>query len=147
MLAPSLTTRALAAAFALAGLAVIASGPQAAADEVMSKAGAKVVHETKTAAEHAQYAAESSELKMVHTHLHHTINCLVGPGGEGFDGGFANPCADQGKGAIPDATDESMKEELETALSLAKSGLMANDVKAAQAAANQAAAILNKQVL
>ena len=41
----------------------------------------------------------------VQAHLHHTLNCLVGPGGDGFDAKQMNPCAQAGNGAIPDAKD------------------------------------------
>jgi hypothetical protein len=38
----------------------------------------------------------------VRAHLHHALNCLVGPGGPGFDVHEMNPCANAGRGAIPD---------------------------------------------
>jgi hypothetical protein len=34
---------------------------------------------------HAGMALGAADLKLVHTHLHHVINCLVGPSGKGFD--------------------------------------------------------------
>jgi len=39
-----------------------------------------------TAANHAGLAANAGAIEMVHTHLHHVLNCLVGPGGDGFGG-------------------------------------------------------------
>src|SRR6476646_9621049 len=65
--------------------------------------------ETVTAATHAGLAAGASDLAGVHTHLHHALNCLVGPGGNGFDAKEMNPCAQSGKGAIPDTTDATKK--------------------------------------
>jgi hypothetical protein len=60
--------------------------------------------ETVTAATHAELAAGASDLNGVHMHLHHALNCLVGPGGRGFDPKELNPCAQSGKGAIPDTS-------------------------------------------
>ena len=42
---------------------------------------ADVGAEITTAAQHAGLAAQSGDIAGVHTHLHHTVNCLVGPGG------------------------------------------------------------------
>src|SRR6266511_4230816 len=53
-----------------------------------------------TAAQHAGYAADSTAIGMAHAHLHHTINCLVGPQGDGFDAKELNPCKGFGNGAI-----------------------------------------------
>ena len=69
--------------------------------------------EVTTAAEHAGFSAASKTLLMAHTHLHHTLNCLVGPKGHGFDTKAANPCAELGNGAIPDTTDAHAKRQLE----------------------------------
>lgn len=96
--------------------------------------------EIATAAAHAGMAASSADMKMVKTHLQHVVNCLVGPSGAGFDGNQANPCKDQGTGAIPDAAAET-KPGLEAALTLAKDAAMEMDVAKAKekAAATQAA--------
>ncbi len=45
------------------------------------------------ATEHAGYAAAAADIAGVHAHLHHALNCLVGPGGNGFDAKELNPCA------------------------------------------------------
>ena len=68
--------------------------------------------EVATAAEHAGLSAASNSILMAHTHLHHTLNCLVGPKGRGFDTKAANPCASLGNGAIPDTTDAHTRKEL-----------------------------------
>ncbi|MBI1360108.1 MAG: hypothetical protein GC155_07470 [Alphaproteobacteria bacterium] len=88
--------------------------------------------EVKTAATHAGLAAKAGDINMVHTHLHHALNCLVGPKGEGFDAGQANPCAAAGAGAIPDTTDAAMKTKLEAAAKDAAAGIAATDLKMAQ---------------
>ena len=91
--------------------------------------------EAATAAQHAGLAAKGANINQVHMHLHHAVNCLVGPKGEGFDPNNANPCAAAGDGAIPDATDDAMKTKLEGALKTAMMGLHTDDMAAAQKAA------------
>jgi hypothetical protein len=98
--------------------------------------------EARTAAQHAGYAAGSDTLEMVHTHLHHAVNCLVGPNGADFDSGVLNPCKGMGDGAIPDATDMKTKKALTSALEAAKSGIAADDLSAAQDDAKKTADIL-----
>jgi hypothetical protein len=98
--------------------------------------------ETVTAATHAELAAGASDLSGVHTHLHHALNCLVGPGGKGFDTKEMNPCAQSGKGAIPDTSDAAKKSSLEAAAEKARAGLAANDMKAAKADASVACSML-----
>lgn len=69
--------------------------------------------EISTAAQHAGLSAQATSLKVAHMHLHHTLNCLVGPSGRGFDAKQANPCSDKGSGAIPDTSDAAAKKTLE----------------------------------
>ncbi|MBN9588146.1 MAG: hypothetical protein BGN85_14145 [Alphaproteobacteria bacterium 64-11] len=103
---------------------------------------ADAAQEVSTAATHAGLAAKQGAIDGVHMHLHHALNCLVGPGGEGFDAGQANPCAKQGNGAIPDTTDAAMKAKLEGAVASAKSGIAATDLAMAKADAEKTAAAL-----
>jgi len=98
--------------------------------------------ETVTAATHAQLAAGASDINTVHSHLHHALNCLVGPGGNGFDTKELNPCAQSGKGAIPDTADAAKKKSLEVAADQARTGIAIADLKAAQKAATEMAAML-----
>jgi hypothetical protein len=111
----------------------LASIPASAAD---------VNAEITTAATHAGLAAQASDIATVHTHLHHTINCLVGPGGQGFDAKELNPCANSGSGAIPDSTSASSKQALQGALVKANNGLAATDLATAQAEAKATSSIL-----
>lgn len=76
-----------------------------------------------TAAQHAQFASQATDLKMADAHLHHTLNCLEGPKGRGFDKKAENPCADQGNGAIPDETDATTKKSLERIAARTRSAL------------------------
>lgn len=73
---------------------------------------ASAATEISTAAEHAGLSAASNSLLLAHMHLHHTLNCLVGPGGRGFDAKAADPCKGMGNGAIPDTTNAHLKHKL-----------------------------------
>ncbi|HEX4159415.1 MAG TPA: hypothetical protein VHY79_13150 [Rhizomicrobium sp.] len=98
--------------------------------------------EITTAGTHAGLAAQASDIAGVHIHLHHVVNCLVGPGGAGFDSKELNPCANTGSGAIPDSGSPQTKQELEAALAKANSGLAATDMAAAQKDASDTASML-----
>lgn len=99
--------------------------------------------EISTAHTHATYAQQASSVAASHVHLHHVINCLVGPKGTGFDAKQANPCKGQGNGALPDSADNSaLHSKLKTALSEAQAGLKSNDLKAVHADAGKVAATL-----
>jgi hypothetical protein len=100
---------------------------------------ADVAGEISTAATHATLAAQSGALDGVHTHLHHTLNCLVGPGGTGFDAKQINPCAGSGSGAIPDESDAAKKKSLEGTANTVRAGIAAADMATAVKAANEAA--------
>jgi len=103
---------------------------------------ADLAGEISTAATHATLAAQASAIGMVQMHLHHTLNCLVGAGGDGFDAKQINPCAGSGSGAIPDTSDAAKKKALEDAAATVRAGLATTDLATAQKAANDAAAAL-----
>ena len=98
--------------------------------------------EITNAAMHAGLAVKAGDLAGVHTHLHHAVNCLVGPGGAGFDAKELNPCANSGGGAIPDSSNASTKQALESALAKANSGIAATNLATAQKDASAAATLL-----
>lgn len=98
--------------------------------------------EIATAASHAGFAAQATNIEQAHMHLHHAVNCLVGPKGHGFDSGEANPCKGLGNGAIPDTADAATKAKLTAALADAQAGLKSDDLAAAQKAARQVEASL-----
>jgi hypothetical protein len=100
--------------------------------------------EIATAAQHAGYAAEATAIGMAHAHLQHTINCLVGPKGDGFDAKQLNPCKDFGDGAIPDTKDAMKVMSLRAALGMAEAGLKSGDLDTAKKQAAQAAAEIKK---
>ncbi len=98
--------------------------------------------EITTAGQHASMAATAGDIATVHMHLHHTINCIVGPNGAGYDAKQMNPCQNQGAGALVDATKAATKTSLQTAVTQAQAGLASNDMSAAQKDAADAAATL-----
>ncbi len=108
---------------------------------------ADAAKEAAMAARHAGLASKAADIKQVHMHLHHAVNCLVGPEGEGFDANEANPCASLGDGAIPDTTDAAMKTTLEAALKTANAGLASDDLATAQKDAAETAATLSKKAM
>ncbi len=87
---------------------------------------------------HAGLAASAANIDGVHMHMHHALNCLVGPGGDGFDAKQMNPCAQSGNGAIPDEMDAAKKAKLTTAKTQLMQGIAATDLKMAQASATTA---------
>jgi hypothetical protein len=107
-----------------------------------SAQAADPAQEAATGAQHAGLAAQAATIQQVHMHLHHTVNCLVGPSGQGFDAREANPCQKLGNGAIPDTTDSAMKAKLSAALAKAQAGLKSDDLTAAKQAATEAQAAL-----
>ena len=110
------------------------------------KADADSIKEVTIAAKHAGLAAQAADLKGTQTHLHHVINCLVGPNGQGFDDKEANPCKDQGDGAIPDMTDEVRRTALIQALAKANEGLRQTDLAAARKSASEAQVLLTPKM-
>jgi hypothetical protein len=104
---------------------------------------ADVSAELVVASQHAGLAAKAGTIDMVHMHLHHAVNCLVGPSGAGFDASNANPCAKAGNGAIPDSMNAGQKAKLQTALKTAQAGLASNDMAAAQKDATDASTTID----
>ena len=96
------------------------------------------------AATHAGLAAQGSDIAAVHMHLHHTLNCLVGPSGTGFDAKEMNPCAHAGNGAIPDAAKAETKTALQAAATEATDGIAETDLAKAKADAAKTEAMLKK---
>ncbi|TAN58753.1 MAG: hypothetical protein EPN20_16030 [Magnetospirillum sp.] len=99
--------------------------------------------ELATATAHAGMAAAAGELKMVHAHLHHVVNCLVGPGAPDYDAAQADPCKGQGMGVIPD-TAADKRGPLGAAVGMAKQGIAQDDLTKAKADAAALQAALKK---
>jgi hypothetical protein len=87
-----------------------------------------------TAATHAGMAASGADVAGVRRHLHHVLNCLVGPDGQGFDAAAGNPCAAAG-GAIPQTADAAAKEKLQKAATQLRAAIGNDDLDAAKKAA------------
>lgn len=103
-------------------------------------AAADAAKQVQTATQHALFAAKAQDTDGVRLHLHHVINCLVGPGKEGFDAAAGNPCKGQGDGALVDiGTGTAAVGTLEQALDLAMSGLRIDSTSAAQKVASAVA--------
>jgi hypothetical protein len=99
--------------------------------------------EVGTAHAHALMAKTANTVAMAQTHLHHVINCLVGPDGAGFDAAAGNPSKGKGNGASPDAASNSaLHGKLQSALADAQAGLKADSLSAVQEDAGKAAATL-----
>jgi hypothetical protein len=103
-----------------------------------------VAQEVSIAAQHAGYAADATIITTVHVHLHHTINCLVGPNGQGFDAKEQNPCQGKGNGALSDTTDAAKTQVLKDALAKAQAGLATDDLPTAKSDSAAAKALLTK---
>jgi hypothetical protein len=73
------------------------------------------------------------------THLQHVLNCLVGPGGEGYDAAQLNPCAEAGKGALPDAINAAQKDKITAAINMTKAGLLIEEPEKMQSHATDLA--------
>ncbi len=97
--------------------------------------------EITTAGQHAGMAAGSADIKMVHTHLQHVVNCIVGPSGAGFDKAAGNPCDGKGNGALADGGD---KAKLDGAVAKAKEGIASDDLATSKKAAGEVQAMLTK---
>ena len=100
--------------------------------------------EAATAAEHAGYAAAAKNIKGVHKHLHHALNCLVGPNGSAFSSNFMDPCKGMGNGAIPDASSKTERQIFLAASHKAERGLKAKKLSVAKEDASEAQAMLKK---
>ena len=122
---------------ALSALVVLSAASAARADADVGK-------EVTTAATHAGLAAAAKDMPGVQMHLHHTINCLVGTAGAGFDTSVANPCKDQGNGAIPDTKDPAKMASLAQALAKANAGLKETNMAAAVQDATAAQDLIKK---
>lgn len=123
----------LAAAGVLAAQ-VLVSSPSLAGDAAL---------QISTAATHAGMAAEAAEPAMVRTYLQHAVNCLTGPAGEGYDSTLANPCKDQGFGAMQDAPMDQIP-KLRAIVRNARAGLAASDPDQTRGAASGTQAALVK---
>ncbi len=125
-------------------LALITLGLGIVALPFAANAAGNANKEIMTAAQHAGFAAKSKDLKTVHMHMHHALNCLVGPNGQGFDASEADPCKGAGTGAIADAGNHEQMMKLENAAKTLRMGLGENDLAKAKKNAMMAQEELKK---
>ena len=109
----------------------------------LAPALADEAQEVMTAGQHAGMAAGSADIKMVHMHLHHVVNCIVGPSGEGFDKTAGNPCDGKGNGAEMDAGPDK-KAWFDGILAKAWDGIKSDDLATAKKDAGDIQATLTK---
>lgn len=115
-------------------------------------AATPVSHATReiaTAKVHANVATQIDTVAGAQLHLHHVINCLVGPHGNGYDAAAEarseNHCDDLGNGAIADSAHApALQRDARAALRAAQAGLAAQSLDAVHRDANQALAALNR---
>lgn len=107
--------------------------------------GGDAAKELATAGTHAQLSESSQSVAVATMHLHHVINCLVGPHGTGFDAAAGNPCKTMGDGALRDSPkgSESRSKALR-ALAIARRGIAEKDLTAMHKAAAEISGILGK---
>lgn len=92
----------------------------------------------------AQISARSGSrnifaIEDIHQRMQSSINCLVGPAGEGFSAAAPNPCAPSGNGVIPDTADAAKKARYLEVVAKLKAGLAIDDRQAAMQTALEAA--------
>lgn len=111
----------------------------AAAALIATPAFADLAQELSTAQTHAGLASTATDIAKVQMHLHHAVNCLVGPASADFDAAAGNPCGKAGNGAIPDSTDAAQKAKLADIVTSAKAGFATTDLATAQKTAKDTA--------
>ncbi|MBD8899669.1 hypothetical protein [Rhodanobacter sp. DHG33] len=103
-----------------------------------ANANGAAVKQVAIATAHAGMAMGAADLATARAHLHHVVNCLVGPSGKDFDAKAEDPCKGMGHGAITDSNgDVAAVDRLNVALGQAKHGLQATTLDAAHADAKQ----------
>lgn len=116
-------------------LAFLSAAALAATPAFAAAGAGKEIH---TAIEHSGYASHVKSTDKVHLHLHHVVNCLVGPDGKGFYPAAGDPCKGMGNGALNDLSGQpKVRSELNKALREAKTGLGENGFKSAHATAER----------
>lgn len=105
--------------------------------------------EIATAKVHATVATQIDTVAGAQLHLHHAVNCLVGPHGSGWDAAAEakseNHCTGLGNGAIADSGhDVAVHHAAETALHAAQAGLKANTLDAVHRYAHEVLAALDR---
>ncbi|HEX7325028.1 MAG TPA: hypothetical protein VF292_06715 [Rhodanobacteraceae bacterium] len=104
--------------------------------------------EVATALIHANVAAKVDALSGVHLHLHHVLNCVLGPHSKEYSAAAeavsANPCKGLGDGALPDAAHDTLAQrELRNAAHAAERGVASSNLAVAHREARTVVAALD----
>ena len=111
----------------------------------LAQGGGDAAKELSTASTHAQLSESSQSVEVATMHMHHVINCLVGPHGAGFDAAAGNPCKEMGDGAVGDSSKQSeLHSKALRALAIARRGITEKELPAMHKAASEIAGILGK---
>jgi hypothetical protein len=101
----------------------------------------------KTAIAHAGFAAKADAVNGVTLHLHHVLNCMVGPQDTRFDTVAGNPCQGQGNGALSDIKPKTGQDlpyyEAWWVAQIASQGIASKNLQEAKAAAHIVGLILH----
>ncbi len=112
--------------------------PQAGADKAQTQ--------LRTAIDHAKNSAGSATMNAAVPHLGHVLNCIEGTKGKNFNASWGHVCQGQGDGILVDIKSaknaDSVMLVLESADSLAVSGVKAKDLGAVHVAARGVGALL-----
>lgn len=95
--------------------------------------------EIATAIIHANVASKVDSLSGVHLHLHHVLNCVLGPHSKQYSAAAeklsAYKCVGLGDGALPDSRDPAVRRDLQQVAKHADGGIQATQFNAAHEAA------------
>lgn len=98
-----------------------------------------------TAITQVSAAIEADTLENIHKHLQHTVNCLVGEQGKGFDASVGNPCKGMRQSAINAMRGQQPATRLlKHAATLARIGTRLGLVTAAKSLARQVEGLLQE---
>lgn len=104
--------------------------------------------EIATAVIHANVASQVDNLGGVHLHLHHVLNCVLGPHSKQYSAAAeklsAYKCVGLGDGALPDSRDPAVRNDLQRAVTLADGGIEASQFEPAHQAAIEVLAALKQ---
>lgn len=122
----------------MAAMSAIGAGTPGAGTAMAPSTTPNSATEIATALAHAQMALASKDVAEARHHLHHVINCLVGPKSKEYDANEENPCKGMGNGALNDVDSKSAQhKKLDNALSEAKEGLDKSSLKKTQNEADE----------
>ncbi|HEX7325245.1 MAG TPA: hypothetical protein VF292_07815 [Rhodanobacteraceae bacterium] len=95
--------------------------------------------EIATALIHANVASKVDSLSGVHLHLHHVLNCVLGPHSKQYSAAAeklsAYKCVGLGNGALPDSRDPAVRSDLQQVVKFADRGIQSQQFATAHQSA------------